>query len=681
MFNKIVNTSLDWFEKRLPVMSFMKHQGEYQTPRNLSYAWNFGSLAMIALMIQIVTGIFLAMNYVPHVDHAFDSVERIMRDVPYGWLLRYAHAVGASMFFAVTYCHIIRGLYYGSYKAPREVLWWFGIIVFLIMMATAFMGYVLPWGQMSFWGATVITGLFSAFDYVIDGLGTGIQSFLLGGFSVDDPTLNRFYALHFLLPFILLGLVAVHVIALHVHGSNNPTGVDVKDKKDTIPFHPYYTIKDFFGFGVYFIIFFGFVFFAPNYLGHPDNYLMADPMVTPPHIVPEWYFLPFYAILRAVPDIGIPFTDIVLMKSKLAGVIAMFGSILILFFLPWLDKHPVRSGKYRPIFKILFWLFVANGILLGYIGGSPADGTTFGLPNIIIGRITTLYYFAYFVAILPILSKKERAIQVPESIYAETKKKYGNNIVAIALMIFVSFASVSASASSSDVKHPKQLKWAFDGAFGKFDKSSIQRGFQVYKEVCSACHAVGQLHFRNLQEVGFSEAEVKALAAGYNVQDGPDEDGEMFERPARASDRIPGPYKNKNHAVAANGAYPPDLSLIVKARHDGANYIYSLLTGYQPVEKAPKHVIVPEGKSYNPYFPGGAITMPPPLADGQVTFQDNTEATSKQMAKDVVNFLQWAAEPEMEHRKSMGVKVLIFLTVFTALFWVAKRRIWSKIGQ
>jgi quinol-cytochrome oxidoreductase complex cytochrome b subunit len=417
--------AVDWIEKRLPVFSFMKHQGEYQTPRNLSYAWNFGSLAGIALMIQIVTGIFLAMNYIPHVDHAFDSVERIMRDVPYGWLLRYVHAVGASMFFAVVYCHIIRGLYYGSYKAPREILWWFGIIIFLTMMGTAFMGYVLPWGQMSLWGAQVITNLFTAFDSIYDGLGTWIKELLLGGFTVDNPTLNRFFALHYLLPFVIFGLVALHVVALHTHGSNNPTGVDVKTRKDTIPFHPYYTIKDFFGFGVFFIIFFAFVFFAPNYLGHPDNYIPANPLVTPPHIVPEWYFLPFYAILRAVPDIVIPFTDIVLMKSKLAGVLAMFGSILILFVLPWLDKHPVRSGRYRPIFKWCFLLFVINGVILGIMGAKSADGSTLGIPNVIIGRVATLYYFAYFIVILPLLSKVERARELPNSIHEYTEKKYG----------------------------------------------------------------------------------------------------------------------------------------------------------------------------------------------------------------------------------------------------------------
>jgi len=421
---KALDTSIEWFEKRLPVKAFLKSTGDHPTPRNLSYAWNFGSMLGIALVIQILTGIFLAMNYVPHIDHAFNSVERIMRDVPYGWLLRYVHAVGASMFFGVVYLHIGRGMYYGSYKAPREVLWWIGIIIFLTMMATAFMGYVLPWGQMSYWGATVITGLFTAFDYVVGGLGTGIQETLLGSFTVDNPTLNRFFALHYLLPFVIFGLVFVHVIALWTHGSNNPTGLDVKKEKDLIPFHPYYTFKDFFGFGVFFIIFFAFVFFAPNYLGHPDNYIPADPMVTPPHIVPEWYFLPFYAILRVVPDIVIPFTGIVIMNSKLAGVLAMFGSILIWFALPWLDKHPVRSGSYRPIFKMVFAVFVVCFIMLGYVGSQPADAVIAGIPAIILGRIAALYYFGYFVAFLPILSKIEKAKPLPEGIFEETKKHY-----------------------------------------------------------------------------------------------------------------------------------------------------------------------------------------------------------------------------------------------------------------
>lgn len=393
------NKVVEWIEYRFPIFSAVKHFGEYQTPRNLSYMWSFGSLAGIALVIQIITGIFLAMHYTPHVAHAFDSVENIMRNVNYGWLIRYIHAVGASMFFIVVYIHILRGLYYGSYKSPREIVWFIGIAIFLSMMATAFMGYVLPWGQMSFWGATVITNLFSAIPVV----GKSIVTWLWGGFSVDNPTLNRFFALHYLMPFVIVGIVIVHIAALHHHGSSNPTGVEVKSKRDTIPFHPYYTVKDFFGFGVFFLVFAYFVFFNPNYMGHPDNYIPADPMVTPAHIVPEWYFLPFYAILRAIPD-------------KLGGVIAMISAILILFFLPWLDSSKVKSANYRPMYKIAFWAFTANALLLGYIGGKPAIE-----PYISIGRVATFYYFSHFLLILPFISKYEKAKPLPESISASVK--------------------------------------------------------------------------------------------------------------------------------------------------------------------------------------------------------------------------------------------------------------------
>ena len=385
---------VQWIDYRLPIFSFVRHLGEYRTPRNLSYMWSFGSLAGIALVIQIITGIVLAMHYTPNADYAFNSVERIMRDVNYGWLIRYAHAVGASMFFGVVYIHIARGLYYGSYKAPREILWFLGVIIFLAMMATAFMGYVLPWGQMSFWGATVITNFFTAFPKV----GQEVATWLWGGFAVGNPTLNRFFSVHYVLPFLIVGLVILHLVALHMHGSTNPTGVEVKTKKDTIPFHPFYTIKDFFGFGVFFIIFAYLLFFEPNYLGHPDNYIPANPLVTPPHIVPEWYFLPFYAILRAIP-------------SKLGGVLAMFASIIVLFFLPWLDSIKVKSGKYRPTFRKFYYLFILNVVFLGYIGGKPPEGW-----YITAGRLATVYYFFYFLVVLPWLSKYEKTDQEPESI-------------------------------------------------------------------------------------------------------------------------------------------------------------------------------------------------------------------------------------------------------------------------
>ena len=386
---------INWIDYRLPVVSFLKHSAvDYPTPRNLNYWWNFGSLAGFFLLVQIITGVILSMHYTAHVDHAFSSIEHIMRNVNHGWLIRYIHMNGASFFFIVVYIHIFRGLYYGSYKAPRELLWWLGIIILLLMMATAFMGYVLPWGQMSFWGATVITNLFSAIPLI----GDNITQWLWGGYSVDNPTLSRFYTLHFLLPFLIVGVVVLHIVALHTHGSNNPLGIDRKGPQDSIPFHPFYTIKDLFGLSFALTIFFAVVFFAPDFLGHPDNYIPADPLKTPAHIVPEWYFLPFYAILRAIPD-------------KLGGVIAMFSAIFVLFLLPWLDTSKVRSATFRPIYKILFWVFLLNAIVLGWVGSKPAEGI-----YIIISRIATLYYFLHFLILLPLLGKFEKNRPLPESI-------------------------------------------------------------------------------------------------------------------------------------------------------------------------------------------------------------------------------------------------------------------------
>ncbi len=395
------NPLVRWIDHRLPVFTFMHHElHEYPTPKNLSYWWNFGSLAGVVLVIMIMTGIFLAMHYTPHTAFAFDSVERIMRDVNYGWLIRYIHMNGASFFFIVVYIHIFRGLYYGSYKAPRELLWILGVVILLLMMATAFMGYVLPWGQMSFWGATVITNLFSAFPVV----GDWIVTLLWGGFSVDNPTLNRFFSLHYLLPFLIVGVVVLHLVALHRFGSSNPLGIDVKGPQDSIPFHPYYTAKDSFGLGVFFIVFAAVVFFAPNLFGEPDNYIPANPLVTPPHIVPEWYFLPYYAILRAIPN-------------KLLGVIAMFGSILVLFIVPWLDTARVRSAKFRPTYRKFFWLLVIDCVVLGYVGANPPEGWF-----ILAGRIATFYYFFHFLILMPVLGLIERPLPLPQSISAPVLK-------------------------------------------------------------------------------------------------------------------------------------------------------------------------------------------------------------------------------------------------------------------
>jgi ubiquinol-cytochrome c reductase cytochrome b subunit len=396
------NTFMRWMDERLPLprLVFNAVGAGYPVPRNLNHFWNFGVLAGVALTIQIITGIILAMHFVPAGAMAFDSTEHIMRNVNQGWLLRYAHANGASFFFIVTYIHIFRGLYYGSYKAPREMVWLLGLVIFLLMMATAFMGYVLPWGQMSFWGAQVITGLFAAIPLV----GEPVQTWLLGGFAPDNATLNRFFSLHYLLPFVIAGVIILHIWALHIPGSSNPTGVDVKTPQDTVPFHPYYTAKDGFGLGLFLIAFAVVMFFLPNALGHADNYIPANPLSTPAHIVPEWYFWPFYAILRA-------FTVDFILPAKLWGVLAMFASILLLFFLPWLDRSPVRSGSYRPRFRQFFWILIADVLVLGYCGGAPAEE-----PFVMISQLATIYYFAHFLIVLPLISKFEKTLPLPNSI-------------------------------------------------------------------------------------------------------------------------------------------------------------------------------------------------------------------------------------------------------------------------
>jgi len=394
---------MQWMDQKLPLPRLVYNAigAGYPVPRNLNYFWNFGVLAGAALVIQIVTGIVLAMHYAANGAVAFDSVEHIMRDVNSGWFLRYAHANGATMFFIVVYLHIFRGLYFGSYKAPREMIWLLGVVIFLLMMETAFMGYVLPWGQMSFWGAQVITGFFSAIPVV----GEPIRQWLLGGFAPDNAALNRFFSLHYLLPFVIAAVIILHIWALHIPGSSNPTGVEVKDEQDTVPFHPYYTAKDGFGLAIFLIVFAVLLFFAPNMLAEPVNYVPANPLSTPAHIVPEWYFWPFYAILRAFT------VDFLWVPAKLWGVIAMFSSILLLFILPWLDNSPVRSTTYRPLYKWFFWLLMFDIVILGICGMKPAAE-----PWVRMGQIASAYYFAHFLIILPIVSRIERPLPLPNSI-------------------------------------------------------------------------------------------------------------------------------------------------------------------------------------------------------------------------------------------------------------------------
>jgi quinol-cytochrome oxidoreductase complex cytochrome b subunit len=360
----------------------------YPTPINLNYMWSFGSMAGICLVIQILTGIFLAMHYTPHIDLAFSSVEHIMSDVNNGWLIRYLHANGASMFFIVVYAHLFRGLYYGSYMYPRGKLWGIGVIIFLLMMATAFMGYVLPWGQMSLWGCIVITNLFSAIPFV----GHSIVEWLWGGFSVSNATLNRFFSLHYLLPFVIVGLVIIHLALLHHDGSNNPLGIG--KNIDLIDFYPYYYVKDLFAFFIFILLFSFFIVFFPNILGHSDNYICANPLSTPAHIVPEWYFLPFYAILRSIPD-------------KLGGVVAMISAIIILLFLPLINTSEIRSSKFRPIFGIAFWFLFVDFLLLGWIGQKPVES-----PFVEIGLGATIFYFIFLLFLLPMVGVLEKKLIV-----------------------------------------------------------------------------------------------------------------------------------------------------------------------------------------------------------------------------------------------------------------------------
>jgi ubiquinol-cytochrome c reductase cytochrome b/c1 subunit len=414
------NALTKWLDARLPLLRFVdEHLMQFPTPKNLNYWFTFGGILAFMLVVQIISGIVLAMHYVPHETLAFDSVERIMRDVNYGWLIRYIHSNGASMFFIAVYLHIFRAYYYGSYKAPREVLWILGIIIYLLMMATGFLGYTLPWGQMSFWGATVITNFFSAIPFV----GESITQWLWGSFAVDNSTLQRFFSLHYLLPFVIAGVVVLHIWALHVPGNNNPLGIDVKGPADTVAFHPYYTTKDGFALVVFVLFFSVFVFFMPNLLGHTDNYIPANRLVTPAHIVPEWYYLPLYAVLRSVPD-------------KLAGVVLMFGAIFVWALLPWLDTSRVRSNNFRPIHRQFFWILMAIILILGYLGAQTADDTNVVIPwtgvelpigKLLLSQICTFYYFLHFVVITPMIGLWETPDPLPESISKAVLAKKGGS--------------------------------------------------------------------------------------------------------------------------------------------------------------------------------------------------------------------------------------------------------------
>jgi ubiquinol-cytochrome c reductase cytochrome b/c1 subunit len=555
------------------------------------------------------------------------------------------------------------------------VLWILGVILLLLMIMTGFMGYVLPWGQMSYWAATVITNLFSALPIV----GEPIVTWLWGGYSVGNPTLNRFYALHYLLPFVIAGVVVLHVWALHVVGQNNPDGIEPRQDSDTVAFTPYATIKDGFFLVVFLILFAWFVFYVPNYLGHPDNYIPANPAVTPMHIVPEWYYLPFYAILRAVPN-------------KLGGVALLGASIVILAFLPWLDRSKVRSARYRPRYRFFFWLFFITCVGLGWLGSKPAEGI-----YVYAARVATVYYFAHFLVVLPLLGRYEKPLPLPSSITESVLKRGGAAAVIAFAVMLAGLVGLSSPGVAAEADTPPKQKWSFAGPFGKFDRAQLQRGFKVYREVCQTCHGLSLVAFRNLADPGgpgFTSAQAAAVAAEYQVPADPDDQGEVKDRAARLADRFPPPFKNENEARARYNGVPPDLSVIVKARgyergfpwfifdlftqyqEQGADYLVALLTGYAD---PPKDAQAPPGTFYNKYFPGHFLAMPAPLSDGRVEYTDGTKPTTEQLARDVTAFLAWAAEPHMEARKRIGLQVIVFLVIFAGLLYFTKKKVWKSV--
>jgi ubiquinol-cytochrome c reductase cytochrome b/c1 subunit len=686
-----------WIDQRLPIPRLMHDQFmAFPTPRNLNYWWTFGGILTFMLVShdRDRRGACHALRGDAGARLRQHRASHARREL--GWLLRYTHAVGASMFFLAAYIHTLRGLYYGSYKAPRELIWILGVLILFMMIATAFMGYSLVWGQMSFWAVTVITNLFSSLDAVVPGIGTRLVEWIWGGFAVGGPDADAA-----LQPALSIPVPdrrrrgAAYLGAAHP-GNNNPSGIDVKSPRETIPFHPYYTIKDGFALALFALFFACFVFYAPNLLGHPDNYIPANPLQTPAHIVPEWYFLPFYAILRAVP-------------SKLFGVAALISSIATLFFVPWLDTSRVRSTSYRPIYKWFFWAFVLTCIALGYLGSQPPEG---------IYLVLGAHPYRLLFPVLPPghaggwvdreaegtprkhhrigaraagdAGRRAKARASPPCSGASGMTKpspIGLALIAGSVIAFAGALKVAvaedAKQAAEPVNHEAQFesqKWSFTGPFGYFDNAQLQRGYHVYKQICSNCHSMRLLSYRNLGELGgpeFSPEAVETLASEVQVTDGPNDKGEMFQRPGRPSDRFRSPFPNDAAARAANGgALPPDLSVMAKARPGGPDYIYALLTGYR---QTPAGFDLAPGMHYNVAFPGHQIAMPPPLFDGAVPYTDGTKPTVGNYARDVSAFLMWAAEPKLEERHQLGARVVIFLVAFAVIMFLAKRTVWARL--
>ena len=647
----------DWTDARLPIVAaWEKHMSKYYAPKNFNFWYFFGVLSLVVLVMQLITGIWLTMNYTASAEEAFASVEYIMRDVEWGWLLRYLHSTGASAFFFVVYLHMFRGLMYGSYQKPRELIWVFGMAIYLILMMEGFMGYVLPWGQMSYWGANVIVSLVGAIPVI----GEDLLVWVRGDYLISGATLNRFFALHVVaLPIVLLALVVLHLLALHEVGSNNPDGIEIKKHKgpdgvplDGVPFHPYYTLyHDFGGVVLFLFVFCAIVFFAPEMGGYfleIANFQEADPLKTPEHVPPVWYYTPFYSMLRAVtyPLLGI--------DAKFWGMIVMFGAIAILFVVPWLDKSPVKSMRYKGWYsRIALLLFVVSFFILGVLGTQAVSPA-----KTLLAQIMTVVYFAYFFA-MPWYTRKESTFPVPDRVtgrWISIPQLLGTIVLLIFLVIIPLMLSNSAQAAESSNVHLDEIETSFE------DKESLQRGWKYYMNYCVSCHALGYARYERTA----TDLEIDNDLVTANLIFDDSAIGDLIEN-----------SMNEEHAKVWFGAAPPDLTLVGRVRKP--EWIYTYLRSFYEDPTRPFGV-------NNKVFPN--VAMPNVLHELQGTqLCDDHGADDPTMCElspvagtgsmttadfdaamgDLVNFLYYIGEPVRSKREAMGKWVLLFLGVLYVL--------------
>jgi ubiquinol-cytochrome c reductase cytochrome b/c1 subunit len=623
--------------------------GATRVPRDQGPLWSFGLLAGVSLVLMLLTGVFLAMNYVVGVQ-PFETIQWIMRDVSYGWLIRFMHMAGTSIFFVIAFINLGRSLYYGSYKRPRQWVWMLGLVTLILMMLTAYTGYLLPMGQMSYWSTLALARTVAGFPFG----GHNIVRWIMGGDSIDGATLTHVYTFHLLFALAIGGAVMAHLQARRIEAAEPST-------VETVPFHPFYTVRAAVALLTFLIVCAVIVFFLPYTFEQSANFQPADPLVMPSNITPQWYLLPFYAMTRCT-------------QSPLLSLALVVAGWVVLFALPWLDPTPLHGQRHRPLFQPALFGFFVVVILLGWAGSHP---TTSGW--VLLDRLFTLLYFLFFLVGVPLLG----VIETP-GITLDIRQRF--NVKALlegrgaGVVLVAALLSTTTAARAQDTANASQDEgWGFKGAFGTFDRASLQRGFQVYQQACAACHGMQFLRYGDLEGIGLSPAQTAAIAATVQVPDGFNSAGLSVTRPGIPSDPFHDPWPNAQAARAASyGAYPPDLSLIVDQRPDGPTYIDHLLTGYGP---APTGMTLFPNRRWNAAFPGNQIAMAAPLRAGQMTFLDETRATVPQMSRDVTTFLAWAADPSVEERRQDGVRVILFLGFLLFLTTLLRRRIWGVLPR